>query len=73
MLLVPPVVGQEKVKSPSSGAPEVSGQFIKFLKRVLVLGSKEQVDGLSVFWIGSSTHEMGSVGILFSLYIEDQV
>jgi hypothetical protein len=32
-----------------------------------VLGSKEQIDGLSVFWIGSSAHKIAAVGVLFSL------
>ena len=73
MFLVPPVVGQEEVKSSSSGSPEVSRKFIKFLKGVLVLGAKEQVDGLSVFWIGSGTHKKGSVGVLFSLWFEYKV
>jgi hypothetical protein len=66
-------VRQEEVKSPSSGAPEISGEFIKFLKRVLVLVSKEQIDTFGVIWIGSSAHKIVSAGVLFSLYIEDQV
>ena len=66
-------MSQEKVKSPSSGAPEVSGEFVKFLKSILVLVSKEQIDAFGVFWIGSSAHKMGSVGVLFSLCIEDKV
>lgn len=66
MLLVPPVVSQEEVKSSSSGSPEVSGEFIKLLKRVLMLGAKEQVDGFSIFWIGSSAHKIVAVGVLFS-------
>ncbi len=73
MLLVPPVVRQEEVKSSSSGSSEVSGEFIKFLKRVLVLGSKEQIDGLGVFWIGSGAHKMIAVGVLFSLCIKEHV
>ena len=73
MFFVPPVVSKKKVKSPSSGASEVSGEFIKLLKRVLVLVSKKQIDALGVIWIGSGAHKKGSVGVLFSLCIEDQV
>ncbi len=73
MLLIPPVVGQEEVKSSSSGSSQVSREFIKFLKGVLMLGSKEQVDGLSVFWIGSGAHKIVSVGVLFSLCFEYKV
>ena len=71
MLFVPPVVSKKKVKSPSSGASEVSGEFIKFLKRILVLVSKEQIDAFGVIWIGSSAHKIVAVGVLFSLCIED--
>ncbi len=71
MPLIPPVVSQEEVKSPSSGAPEVSREFIEFLKSLLMLGSKEQVDGFGVFWIGSCAHKIVSVGVLFSLCFED--
>lgn len=71
MLFVPPVVSKKKVKSPSSGASEVSGEFIKFLKRILVLVSKEQIDSFGVIWIGSSAHKIVAVGVLFSLCIED--
>ena len=73
MLLIPAVVSQEEVKSPSSGSPEVSGEFIKLLKRVLMLGAKEQVDGFSVFWIGSGSHKIVATVVLFSLCIEYQV
>jgi len=73
VLLVPPVVRQEEVKSPSSGSSQVSREFIKFLKGVLVLGAKEQVDGFGVFWIGSCAHKIVAVGVLFSLWLEDQV
>jgi hypothetical protein len=68
---MPPVVVQEKVKSPGSRSSKVSREFIEFLKGVLVLGSKEQVDGFSVFWIGSSAHKIVAVGVLFSLWLED--
>ena len=61
------------MKSPSSGASEVSGEFIKFLKRILVLVSKEQIDAFGVIWIGSGAHKIVAVGVLFSLYIEDKV
>ena len=61
------------MKSSCSGAPEVSRKFVKFLKGVLVLWSKEKINGLSVFWIGSGAHKIVAVGVLFSLYIEDQV
>ena len=64
-------MSQEKVKSSSPGAPEVPGEFIKLLKRVLVLDSKEQIDTFGVIWIGSGANKKGSVGVLFSLYIED--
>ena len=67
MLFVPPVVRQEKVKSSSSGSSKVLGELIKLLKSIKVLRPKEQIDGLSVFWIGSGAHKMGSVGVLFSL------
>ena len=73
MLLIPAVVSQEEVKSSSSGAPEVSREFIKLLKCISMLDSKKQIDAFSVFWIGSGAHKMGSVGVLFSLCIEDQV
>ena len=73
MIFIPPVVGQEEVKSSSSGSSQVSREFIKFLKGVLVLDAKEQVDGFGVFWIGSCAHKIVSVGVLFSLWLEDQV
>jgi hypothetical protein len=38
-----------------------------------MLVSKEQVDGLSVFWIDSGAHKIFAVGVLFSLCIEDKV
>ena len=66
-------MSQEEVKSPSSGAPEVFREFIKLLKRVLVLCAKEQIVCLSVFWIGSSAHKIVAVGLLFSPCIEYQV
>jgi len=73
VFLIPPVVRQEEVKSPSSGSSQVSREFIEFLKGVLVLGSKEQIDRFSVFWIGSRAHKIVAVGVLFSLWLEDQV
>ncbi len=73
MLLVPPVVRQQEVKSPCSGSSKTSRKFIKLLKRVLVLGAKEQVDGLSDFWIDSGAHKIVPVGVLFSPCIEYQV
>ena len=66
VFLIPPVVRQEEVKSSCSGASYVSGEFIKFLQGVLMLGSKEQIDAFSIFWIGSGAHKMVAVDVLFS-------
>ena len=57
---------QEEVKSSCSGASYVSGELIKFLQGVLMLGSKEQIDTLGTFWIGSGAHKMITVDVLFS-------
>ena len=46
MLFVPPVVGQKKVQSARTGPSEVSGELIKLLQGLLVLGSKENGDVL---------------------------
>lgn len=73
MFLVPPVVRQEEVKSSCSRTSKVSREFIKLLKGVLVLGSKEQIDRFSVFWIGSRAHKIVAVGVLFSLWFENKV
>jgi len=61
------------MKRPCSGSPEVSREFIKLLKRILMLRAEEQVDGFGVFWIGSSAHRIVAVGVLFSPCIEYQV
>ena len=31
-----------------------------------MLGSKEQIDAFSIFWIGSGAHKMITVDVLFS-------
>jgi hypothetical protein len=31
-----------------------------------MLGSKEQIDAFSIFWIGSGAHKMVAVDVLFS-------
>jgi len=45
VFLIPPVVRQEEVKSSCSGAPQGLGEGLKFLKGVLVLLTKEDIDG----------------------------
>ena len=38
-----------------------------------MLGSKEQIDALGIFWIGSGAHKIATVDVLFSPCIEYQV
>ena len=38
-----------------------------------MLGSKEQIDALGIFWIGSGAHKFVATVVLFSPCIEYQV
>lgn len=56
VFLIPPVVGQEEVKGPSSGSSEVLGEIVKLLECFLVPVTKEQIDGSTFLWILDLSH-----------------
>ena len=45
---MPPVVGQEEMKSSCSGSPQGLGKGLKLLKGLLVLVAKKDIDGFAL-------------------------